>query len=114
MRLTMRANHTLYFFPLPDGPWRHCKPRPSRRMYDCNMAVRRHDLVAVGGFNERYQGRGSENRDLAARLINAGIFRKDGRWATDVMHLWRQEADRGREKHNRRLLESVVRSGVAR
>ena len=114
MRLTSRANHMLYFFFLPDGPWRHYKPRSSRRMYGCNMAVWRHDLMAVGGFDERYEGWGSEDRDLAARLINSGIFRKDGRWATDVMHLWHQESDRGREKHNRKLLESVVRSGATR
>lgn len=114
MRLTKRANHMRYFFSLPDGPWRHYKPRSSRRMYGCNMAVWRRDLMVVGGFDERYEGWGSEDRDLAARLINAGIFRKDGRWATDVMHLWHQEADRGRKNHNRRLLESVVRSGATR
>ena len=114
MRLTRRANHFRYFFSLPDGPWRHYRPKSSRRMYGCNMAVWTEDLKAVGGFDERYQGWGSEDRDLAARLINAGIYRKDGRYATSVMHLWHQHADRSRKNHNRHLLQMVVDSGVTR
>ena len=114
MRLTNKANRMGCFFSLPDGPWRHYKPRSSRRMYGCNMAVWRHDLFTVGGFDERYEGWGSEDRDLAARLINAGVFRKDGRWAIDVMHLWHEEANRGRKDHNRRLLDAVIRSGATR
>ena len=78
MRLTGRANRFLYFFSLPDGPWRHYRPRSSKRLYGCNMAVWTEDLKAVGGFDERYQGWGSDDRDLVARLINAGIYRKDG------------------------------------
>ena len=83
-------------------------------MYGCNMAVWTEDLKAVGGFDERYLGWGSEDRDLAARLINAEIYRKEGRYATSVMHLWHQEADRSRKKHNRHLLQMVVDSGVTR
>ena len=114
MRLTKRANHFLYFASLPDGRWRHYKPKSSRRMYGCNMAVWTEDLKTVGGFDERYQGWGSEDRDLAARLINAGIYRKEGRYATDVLHLWHREADRSLKEHNRRLLQMVVDSGVTR
>ena len=114
MRLTGRANRFLYFFSLPDGPWRHYRPRSSKRLYGCNMAVWTEDLKAVGGFDERYQGWGSDDRDLVARLINAGIYRKDGHYATRVMHLWHQYADRSREDHNRHLLQMVVDSGVTR
>ena len=114
MRLTKRANHFLYFTSLPDGRWRNYKPRSSRRMYGCNMAVWTKDLKAVGGFDERYRGWGSEDRDLAARLINAGIYRKEGRYATDVLHLWHREADRNRKEHNRHLLQTVVQTGATR
>ena len=113
MRLTGRANHFLNFTSLPDGLWRHYKPKSSRRMYGCNMAVWTADLKAVGGFDERYEGWGSEDRDLAARLINTGIYRKEGRFATDVFHLWHQEADRSRKNHNRHLLQTVVDSGAS-
>ena len=112
MRLTGRANHVLYFANLPDGRWRNYRPKSSRHMYGCNMAVWTEDLKAVGGFDERYQGWGSEDRDLAARLINAGIYRKEGRYATDVFHLWHQEVDRSSKKHNRQLLRMVVDSGA--
>lgn len=81
-------------------------------MYGCNMAVWTEDLKAVGGFDERYQGWGCEDNDLAVRLINAGIYRKEGRYATDVLHLWHQEAARSRANHHRRLLQTVVETGA--
>ena len=68
MRGSKRTNHLLYFFPLPDGPWRHLRRRYYRRLFGCNMAVWRKDLYTVGGFDERYRGWGSEDCDLAARL----------------------------------------------
>ena len=114
MCLTRRANRFLDFYFLPDGPWRHYRPKSSRRLYGCNMAAWTEDLKVVGGFDERYQGWGSEDRDLVARLINAGIYRKDGRYATSVMHLWHQHADRSRKSLNRRLLQEVVDSGARR
>ena len=102
------------FFFLPDGPWRQLRQRYSERLFDCNMAAWLRDLHTVGGFDERYRGWGKEDNDLAARLINAGIFRKDGRYATGVIHLYHEDADRSRREHNERLLQSVVESGATR
>ena len=116
MRLwrSKKTNRFRTFFYLPDGPWRHLRRRCYRFLFGCNMAVWRRDLHTVGGFDERYRGWGSEDCDLAARLINARIFRKDGRYATGVIHLWHEHADRSRHEHNECLLRSVVTSGVTR
>ena len=114
MRRTKKANHLLYFFSLPDGPWRHFRPRSLNRLYGCNMAVWMEDLRTVGGFDERFAGWGSEDKELVTRLMNAGIYRKDGRYGTGVMHLWHPVADRSREDHNRQLLRMVVESRATR
>ena len=113
-RLTRNVNHLLYFFFFPDGPWRHYRRKSSRRLHGCNMAAWTEDLKAVGGFDECYQGWGSEDRDVAARLINAGIYRKDGRYSTSVLHLWHQEASPGRRSNNGHLLQRVLDSGATR
>ena len=72
------------------------------------------DLRTVGGFDERFAGWGSEDKELVTRLMNAGIYRKDGRYGTGVMHLWHPVADRSREDHNRQLLRMVVESRATR
>ncbi len=76
-----------------------------------NMAFWRADLEKVDGFDASFSGWGREDSDIFIRLIRAGIRRKDGRFATGVLHLWHPEADRSRLSENDRQLEEVLRSG---
>jgi len=47
------------------------------------------------------------------RLLHAGLRRKDGSFATGVIHLWHAEADRGRLADNEaRLAQIVAGDGV--
>ncbi len=48
----------------------------------------------MGGFDETFEGWGFEDSDLAVRLLNAGVRRKEGAFATGVLHLWHRENDR--------------------
>ena len=114
MYRTKRINRLRPYFTLPDGPWRHMRKRLVRALYGGNMGAWRHGLEAVNGWDERYQGWGCEDHDLAVRLINAGIFRKDGRYAMPVMHLWHPRVDRSRLEHNRRLVQMALESGATR
>ena len=41
--------------------------------------------------------------------MRIGIRRKDGRFATAVLHLWHPENDRSRLPENDRRLEAVIR-----
>ena len=41
-------------------------------------------------------------------MIRAGVLRKDGRFATGVLHLWHSEADRARLADNERMLAEVI------
>lgn len=75
-----------------------------------NMAFWRCDLEKVDGFDTSFQGWGREDSDIFIRLIRAGIRRKDGRYATSVLHLWHREADRSALKENERQLDEVLRS----
>ncbi|WCE06486.1 glycosyltransferase family 2 protein [Pseudoxanthomonas sp. JBR18] len=57
------------------------------RVMSCNMSFWREDLLKVNGFDERMEGYGAEDRELAARLGNAGIRRRALKWAALAVHL---------------------------
>ncbi|WP_040786145.1 glycosyltransferase family 2 protein [Massilia niastensis] len=75
-----------------------------RRIKSCNLAVWRADLEKVNGFDESFLGWGHEDSDLVVRLFHAGVLRKDGAFATEVLHLWHREAQRDQESSNRKLV----------
>lgn len=75
-----------------------------------NMAFWRDDLEKVGGFDAAFSGWGREDSDIFIRLMRAGVRRKDGRFATGVLHLWHPEADRSRLEQNDRQLRDVLNS----
>jgi glycosyltransferase involved in cell wall biosynthesis len=53
----------------------------------CNQAFWRDDLVRVNGFNERIQGWGPEDKELCARLENAGVQRQTLLFGGIAVHL---------------------------
>ncbi|MGH8854388.1 MAG: glycosyltransferase family 2 protein [Telluria sp.] len=90
-------------FRLPDAG-RERKSFSWRRIKSCNLAVWRSDLERVNGFDESFVGWGHEDSDLVVRLFHAGVLRKDGAFATEVLHLWHREAKRDEESSNRKVV----------
>jgi glycosyltransferase involved in cell wall biosynthesis len=95
---------------LPLGAMRKLTARRWRGARGSNMAFWRADLEKVDGFDASFSGWGREDSDLFIRLIRAGVRRKDGRFATGVLHLWHPEADRSRLAENDRQLDEVLNS----
>ena len=93
---------------LPLGPLRRLRQRAWRGARSCNLAVWRSDLDRVDGFDAAYSGWGKEDSDIIVRLLRAGVRRKDGVFATGVLHLWHAEVDRSALSENERKLTSVV------
>jgi glycosyltransferase involved in cell wall biosynthesis len=75
----------------------------------CNLGIWRSDFDRVGGFDEAYQGWGYEDSDFVVRLIHAGVKRKDGRFATGVVHLWHPQNDRTSTARNLERLQTRLR-----
>ncbi len=84
--------------------------RQWRGARSCNLAVWRSDLDRVDGFDASFAGWGREDSDLLIRLLHAGVRRKDGRFATGVIHLWHPEADRAQLAANDARLDAVLKS----
>jgi hypothetical protein len=93
---------------VPLGPLRKMNSRGWKGVQSCNLAIWRADLDRIDGFDAAFSGWGREDSDLVIRLLNAGIRRKDGRYATGVLHLWHPAADRSRLAENERRLARVI------
>ena len=113
-RLSGRINRLAPLAPLPLGPLRKLHPQIWQGARSCNLAVWRADLDRVDGFDASFMGWGLEDSDLLIRLMRAGARRKDGRFATGVLHLWHPPEDRSAMPRNERKLDEVVRGGRIR
>jgi GT2 family glycosyltransferase len=103
-------NRTLPLACLPLGPLRKIAASRWQRVRTCNLGVWTDDFRRVRGFDESFEGWGFEDSDLAVRLLNAGVRRKEGAFATGVLHLWHRENDRRHEGRNWELLQQRIRS----
>lgn len=85
--------------------------RPNRSMRGirtCNFSLYRSDFFSVNGFDNRFVGWGREDSELAVRLYNNGMKRKNLKFCAVAYHLYHKESDRGPLPENdRRLLQSV-------
>jgi glycosyltransferase involved in cell wall biosynthesis len=91
--------------------------RPDRGMRGirtCNFALWRVDFIRVNGFNEDFVGWGREDSELAARLYNAGLRRRNLRFAALGCHLHHPPRSRANLTHNDALLAETLRRGAVR
>jgi glycosyltransferase involved in cell wall biosynthesis len=107
-------NRTAALRSLPLGPLRKIGSRRWQRVRSCNLGVWADDFRAVNGFDDIFEGWGFEDSDLAVRLLNLGVRRKYGAFATGVLHLWHRENDRAREGENWQRLQQRIGSGETR
>jgi glycosyltransferase involved in cell wall biosynthesis len=75
----------------------------------CNQGFWRDDLVRVNGFNEAIQGWGPEDKELAARLRNAGVRRQTLLFGGIACHLHHAPASRAALPANLAVLEATRR-----
>jgi glycosyltransferase involved in cell wall biosynthesis len=113
-RLRGGVNRLSALLRLPLGPLRGLRRNAWRGARSCNLAVWRSDLDRVDGFDADYVGWGKEDSDIIVRLLHAGMRRKDGVFATGVLHLWHPEADRGLLAPNEAKLSEVIASDGVR
>jgi hypothetical protein len=107
-RLRGGVNRLMPVVHLALGPLRKMQPDRWEGAQTCNLAVARQDLDRIDGFDCAYTGWGLEDSDLVVRLLRAGVRRKDGRFATGVLHLWHPQNDRSEVPANKARLNEVI------
>lgn len=72
------------------------------------LGIWRKDLLAINGYDEAFIGWGYEDSDLVCRLLANGIKRKEGKFATEVMHLHHPIVSRKQADSNYHLLQDTL------
>jgi GT2 family glycosyltransferase len=75
----------------------------------CNQAFWRDDLVRVNGWDETLRGWGPEDKELCARLENAGVARRSLAFGALAWHLHHPPANRSLAAHGQELLARTRR-----
>jgi hypothetical protein len=80
----------------------------------CNQAFWREDLARVNGFNEEIRGWGPEDKELCARLREAGVRRQTLLFGGIAVHLEHPPAARERLAANQAVFEDTLRQRKSR
>jgi glycosyltransferase involved in cell wall biosynthesis len=109
-RLSSDINRIAALLSFPLGPLRKVNATRWQGARGGNLAIWRRDLDRVDGFDADFSGWGREDSDIIVRLFRSGVRRKDGRFATGVLHLWHPENDRSLLPDNESRLEDALAS----
>ena len=109
-RLSGDINRIAALLSFPLGPLRKVNATRWQGARGGNLAIWRRDLDRVDGFDAAFSGWGREDSDIIVRLFRSGVRRKDGRFATGVLHLWHPENDRSLLPDNESRLEDALAS----
>lgn len=84
------------------------------RIKTCNQGWWRSDLLALNGFDERYEGWGREDEDLAVRAGHTGLWCRQMRFAGLGFHLHHRERHHDGASPNDALLAAARATRVVR
>ena len=107
-RLTGGIHRIRALLSFPLGALRRINAKRWQGARSANLAIFRSDLDEVDGFDAAFSGWGCEDWDLLVRLVRSGVRRKEGRFATGVLHLWHPEYDRSSLTENQSRLDEVL------
>lgn len=80
-----------------------------KRIRGAHMAFWRDDLLRVNGYDEAIEGWGREDSELATRLINAGVQRRNLKFSAVCYHLWHKQANFDAVERNHEVFMRTVR-----
>jgi len=80
-----------------------------KRIRGAHMAFWRDDLLRVNGYDEVIEGWGREDSELATRLLNSGVARRNLKFSAVCYHLWHKQANFDAVERNHDVFMRTVR-----
>ena len=78
-----------------------------RHIKGCNLAYWRDDFIAVNGYDESFEGWGSEDHEFTSRLLFSGVNYRMLKFGGIIYHLYHKEAPRDHAEKNEALFQKV-------
>lgn len=100
-------------FPLL-SPLFYGSPSKTNDLRGCNFAFWKEDFIAVNGYNNDLTGWGHEDIELAARLVNQGVRRKQLKMTAVCYHLYHIFQPRHDEDNNYQIYEKTGKEDIKR
>lgn len=90
----------------------HYKVKGKHKYYakGCNMAFWKEGITSINGYNENFVGWGSEDVEIAVRLIKFGQKKLFLKMGGVVYHLWHTVFSRNSEVQNKQMLQQAIDS----
>jgi len=101
------AGNVNRFFPLLLAPQLSPSTNRLTGIRGCHLSCPTQALIRINGFDESFEGWGREDSDLSARLLHAGLMRKNLR-GQPMLHLWHKEFSRNRLEENDAMLQACL------
>ncbi|WP_256010769.1 glycosyltransferase family 2 protein [Desertivirga xinjiangensis] len=79
----------------------------------CNFAFWKKDFIKVNGYNNNLIGWGHEDIELAARMVNSGLKRKQLKLSAVCFHLYHKINSRKRQDTNYMIYKNVVHNKIS-
>ncbi len=86
------------------------KDKTLKGIRGCNMSFFREDLILVDGFEEKIEGWGREDSEIAVRLFNSNIKKKKLKFKALTYHMYHKENDRSNLNENDEILSEVIKT----
>jgi glycosyltransferase involved in cell wall biosynthesis len=96
------------------SPFFYGSPIKTNDLRGCNFAFWKKDFIAVNGYNNELMGWGHEDIELAARLVNLGVKRKQLKMVAVCFHLYHRRNERNKENINYKTYLKALRNKIIR
>lgn len=96
------------------SPFFHGDPYRTNDLRGCNFAFWKKDFMAVNGYNNDLLSWGHEDIELAARLVNFGVKRKQLKMTAVCFHIHHPLESKSRENYNYSVYEEVAKNKIIR
>ena len=96
------------FMKLNLGVFRHWPDRSWKNVRGFMMVAGRHDVMALGGFDESFDSWGLEDSDFAVRASRFGLKFLDSRYKTSLAHLHHPEPNKMQKSKNAEKFKSLL------